>query len=245
MIILSAGIQKSGTGWFFNMTNDLLVAAGKQDVRAVRDRYGLSRILKHENCNLGLPRFLKLVRLLHPHMAGNTFVVKTHTAPTGGLRLFVRTFNVFKVTFIYRDPRDIALSAFDHGQKIRSQGESHTFGRLDTIEKAITETRRWVETWDDWHDLRHIHLVRYETLKQTPAQELRRLVDYLGIEVPADVIEQVAQNYQPDQLKAGRGKSLHFNKGQVGRFRQVMTPQQIELSHEVLGEYVQKMGYEQ
>lgn len=51
MIVLSAGLPKSGTGWYYNLTNDLIVA-GLDDAHAVRERYKLHDILDGENCRL-------------------------------------------------------------------------------------------------------------------------------------------------------------------------------------------------
>ncbi|MDF1516265.1 MAG: hypothetical protein P1S60_20815, partial [Anaerolineae bacterium] len=82
MIIVSAAMVKSGSGWYYNMTNDLMVVGGHQDARYVRDKYHLNSIMRYSNCNIEYPILPIMMMLLIPHMQGHTFAVKTHQAPT-------------------------------------------------------------------------------------------------------------------------------------------------------------------
>ena len=43
MIILSTGMPRAGSGWYYNLTNDLIIAAGYQDGHKIRQRYHLGR----------------------------------------------------------------------------------------------------------------------------------------------------------------------------------------------------------
>ena len=52
MIIISAGMRKAGSGLYFNLTNDLLVAANMQDVRELKTKYELESILKYITATL-------------------------------------------------------------------------------------------------------------------------------------------------------------------------------------------------
>ena len=53
MIILSVGMPRAGSGWYYNLTNDLILATGGQDARQIRKKYHLGRILTEVNCNIG------------------------------------------------------------------------------------------------------------------------------------------------------------------------------------------------
>jgi hypothetical protein len=44
--------------------------------------------------------------------------------------------------------------------------------------------------------------------------------------------------------KESDSPKLHFNKGQIGRFREVMSEDDLDLSRKVFGLYLKKMGYE-
>jgi len=171
MIVLSAGMQKSGTGWYFNLTNDLLVAAGYQDVRRVRDQYRLHSILERRNCAIRQLTLLNLGCLAIPHFLGNTFVIKTHREPTTSLRYFIMS-GVIKATYIYRDPRDAAVSAFEHGQRICGKGQTHSFAKLETMEKSLLFTKQLLVTWDRWTQSGLALVVRYENLLANPLQEV-------------------------------------------------------------------------
>ena len=46
MIILSAGMQKSGSTYFYNVINQLLIEAGNTDARQIKVKYGLNDLMK-------------------------------------------------------------------------------------------------------------------------------------------------------------------------------------------------------
>jgi hypothetical protein len=247
MIVLSAGMQKSGSGWYFNLTNDLLVAAGHQDVRVLRGRFRLQRLMKHHNCNIGRPILPRLAVLTSLHLMGNTYVVKTHSRPTPSLQALI-SLGVARVAYIYRDPRDAAISAYDHGCRLRQEGETQTFARLKTMESAILNARNWVETWEQWMACRGILTTRYEDLLTDPAGELQRLAHYLSIELSTEELQPIIARYQMNKSSESQDsnvrRSLHFHKGVVGRFRDVLSADEIALCQEVFGDYLEKMGYQ-
>lgn len=247
MIILSAGLEKSGTGWYFNLTNDLLVAAGYRNVRLVREKYHLQGILREFNCNVGQPTFFKLTQLLLPHLFGNAFAVKTHGSPSSKFLHYLMHFGILKATYIFRDPRDIAISAFEHGEKIRANHQMHTFGILDSIEASILFVKSRLKIWGQWEECRqaysnHMLFVKYEDLVADPLKESRRLVDFLEIDVSSKILLEIEKRYAIDS--SGRDlKGLHFNKGVAGRFRRVMNQKELDLCLEHFGGYLQRMGY--
>ncbi len=242
MIVLSAGMPKSGSAWYFNLTNDLLVATGHQDVRVVRDRFRLQGILNYHNCNIGEHTPYKLVRILVPHFSGNTFAVKTHDHPSKALRALISA-GIVKATYIYRDPRDVAVSAFEHGERIRSRGESHTFAQAKSMEEAILMTKGWLIVWDGWMRCKNVLYARYEDLLADPVKEVERLTDFLAVHVLPETIQRIVAAYQPEQLDVGRAAGINFNKGVSGRFREVMSQRELDLCREHFGDYLQRMGY--
>jgi hypothetical protein len=247
VIVLSAGMPKAGTGWHFNLTNDLLIAAGCQDVREIRQRFRLYSTLRFHNCNVERLTVVRLALITIPHLLGNTFVVKTHSGPTNGLRVLMSA-RATKVTYIYRDPRDVAVSAFEAGQRIRDRGESHSFATLDSIKAAILRvSSRYLAAWDAWMALSHarpnqILLVRYEDLVADISAELERLTRFLKLDVTAEHWSRIAVTYQRPEIRADE-EVLHFNRGVVGRFRSTMNSEELELCQLHFGAYLNKMGY--
>ncbi|MCI0590126.1 MAG: sulfotransferase domain-containing protein [Gammaproteobacteria bacterium] len=242
MIVLSAGMQKSGTGWYFNLTNELLVAAGHQDVRQVKQRYRLESVLRHYNCNIDEPTPAKLARIAIPHLLGYSFVVKSHSRPTPFLRLLISG-GVMRPTYIYRDPRDVALSAFEHGQQMRSQGEHHSFARLETVKAAVRYAADLLEAWDQWMQCRRVLKVRYEDLLADPIGELQRLAGFLSLALPTRDMERIVAKYSMEGDNGDQPEGLHFNQGEVGRFRQVFSSEELAVCQAYLGSHPQKMGY--
>lgn len=243
MIVLSAGLSKSGTAWYFNLTNDLLIAAGHQDARAIRERFRLRSILKHPNC-LFEPTPWNLARVMIPSLFGNTFVVKTSRGPSRWLRGLIAT-RVMRATYIYRDPRDAAVSALAHGERNRELGNGRAFVTLHTVGDSILDFRKRLRVWDEWTRYGQALMVRYEDLVADPVSELRRLAVFLCLDVSADGLLTIVARYREMQRDAGPDgwDSIHFHQGVVGRFREVMTQHEMDLSRVHLGDYLRRMGY--
>ena len=66
MIILSVGMPRAGSGWYYNLTHDLVTATGGQDARQIRQRYHLESILTEVNCNIGALTPRRLVAISIP-----------------------------------------------------------------------------------------------------------------------------------------------------------------------------------
>ena len=86
MIVVSAGMQRSGSRWYYDLTRDLMLAAGCADALAIREKYDLQDFLNLPRCNMGRLENSKLRRLDEIGREGNTFLVKTHHRPSPGLR---------------------------------------------------------------------------------------------------------------------------------------------------------------
>ncbi len=241
MIVLSAGMPKSGSAWFYNLTNDLLVAAGCQDACEIRERFQLQSVLMVRNCNVGELSRERLAPVLMPHLQGHTFVIKTHCGPTPfALDLHAR--GILKPAYIFRDPRDVVLSTLDHGLRIRAGGENHTFAHYDTFEKAVAVVKEWLEIYVQWTRLDGIHTVRYENLLERPAAELERLADYLELQIANNVIEAIVQTYCEENLSGYDIENLHFNKGESGRYRTLMSHHEQQYCLEQFGSSLEHMA---
>jgi len=131
MIILSVGMPRAGSGWHYNLIHDLMKTSGCADARDIREKYGLQKILTEVNCNIGVLSARRLAMVARPALAGNTFVIKAHAAPTRASRL-LSTLGLLRVTYIYRDPRDAMLSAFDYGQRALAKGRPNAFSKNST-----------------------------------------------------------------------------------------------------------------
>lgn len=247
MVVLSVGMRKSGSGWYFNMTNDLLQAAGGRDARQMQNRRWLHGLVRGNNCTIGRLKLSKLVRLTLPHRAGHPFAVKTHSGPAPSLRLFTAT-GLAKVTYLYRDPRDVVLSALEHGQAAREAGVRTDLVHLKSLDDSMAMVKRELARWEGWMQYPHVLNVRYEDLVADAAAELRRLAAFLSLDVPDETIETIVRRYQKEEyVKTIKEpiirNPLHLNRGIPGRFREEMSPEARALCERHLGAYLQKMGY--
>lgn len=243
MIVISAGMHKAGSGLYFNLTNDLLVAAGMQDVREIKEKHGFTDLLKHYNCNIGELVENNLEPLLPIHESGSSFVVKTHRAPTSFLKRLMKQ-GVVKVTCIYRDPRDVVLSAMDHGKKIREKGGNHSFVHCTTTAETTPRVKSWLETSImDWLKLKDVLSVKYEELLENPTRELEKLCNFLGIDYSHIDLQTLYKKYRSGNLDDAAKGYLHFNVGKAGRFHSTMSVEDLEICNRHFSKYYQELGY--
>ena len=240
-LVLSIGMPRAGSGWHYNLTHNLIVAAGGQDSRQIRRRYLLQSILTEVNCNIGAFTPHRLIPVMVPALLGNTFVVKAHAGPTSLALRFIRSGRLLPA-YIYRDPRDALLSAYEYGRRKRENGRAGAFAELTTIEQAIEFMREYVCISEAWLACKQALHVRYEDLLTNYDAEVQRLVDFLGLDGDSPAIQSVLDDYRPEQGRAGQ-TGTHFVKGKIGRYRQILTPEQQALCIEAFGPYLERVGY--
>jgi len=243
LIIISAGLQKSGSGLYFNLSNDLLIASGKEDIHKLREKYNLYDLLNYYNCNIGILNESNLKCLLPIHEAGHTFVVKTHAGPSDFVERLMKK-GIVKVTCIFRDPRDVVLSAIDHGKKIRNQGENHTFSSCTSFENTIPQVISWLEnSIMKWMELENVLLIKYENLIVNPVEELKRLAAFLGIQVNKIDLESLYAKYYRNNLDDFQIDYLHFNVGIPGRYKEILEEKDLCRFTRIFSQYLEKMNY--
>lgn len=168
-------------------------------------------------------------------------------------------FRAKKVIFLARDPRDVIVSSYfemkkrgdlfgENPYEIRKpvfEGDLSEFiersqGGFDTI----------VRYYNIWADNRHIPadflLVRYEDMRHDPTQELRRVLDFLGLQaVSAETVREAVEFAAFENMRkmeaAGKFESGMLNpaersdqesyktrKGQVGGYKDYLNAEQIQ-----------------
>lgn len=241
MIILSIGMPRAGSGWYYNLTNDLMLAAGAQDARQIRQRYHLHNILTEVNCNIGALTPRRLLAVLIPSLMGNTFVIKAHSAPTPMALWLVRRKMIYP-TYIYRDPRDALLSAYENGQRAIQRGRPNAFSHLTDFDKAVQFMSAHMPIWESWmRNTQTLH-TRYEDLLTQYDREVERLVNFLPLQKDAQELSEVIHKYRSENAQTDQ-KGMHFSHGKIGRFRQKLDAQQQEMLCSVFGAYLERMGY--
>lgn len=241
MIVLSVGMPRAGSGWYYNLTHDLIMAAGGQDARQIRQRFHLQSILTEVNCNIGALTVRRLSAVMLPTLLGNTFVIKAHAGPTPYAKLLIRA-GLIRPAYIYRDPRDAMLSAYEYGQRALQKGRPNAFSSLTDFESSLKFMTEYVRISEAWLACDRTLHTCYENLLGDYDTEAGRLVRFLGLDETSPAIQQVVNKYRPEEATREQ-KGLHFNKGRTGRFREKMTPEQQQILAERFGPYLKRMGY--
>jgi hypothetical protein len=241
MIVLSVGMPRAGSGWYYNLTNDLMLAGGAQDARQIRQRFHLQNILTEVNCNIGALTPRRLAAVLVPALLGKTFVVKAHAGPTPFARRVIRL-GLVRPAYIYRDPRDAMLSAMENGQKAVEHGRSNAFSPLVDFDKALDFMCDYLRIWEAWIGCDQALHARYEDLLTEYDEEVARLVKFLKLEAANPSIQAMIEKYRPEKAQPDQ-KGLHFSQGKIGRFRRKMSAGQQDALAHAFGPYLERMGY--
>jgi hypothetical protein len=176
-----------------------------------------------------------------PALAGKTFVIKAHAAPTVWSRL-LSTMDLLRITYIYRDPRDAMLSAYEYGQRALEKGRPNAFSHLSDFENSLAFMEEYVRIWEKWQVEKDVLIARYEDLLQDYEAESARLVEFLKLDGSRQEVREVIDGYRPGQAEGQQG--LHFHKGKIGRFREAYSPEQQLVLADHFGTDLEKMGYE-
>ena len=241
MIVLSVGMPRAGSGWHYNLIHDLMKTVGAVDARIIREKYGLKHILTEINCNVGVLSARRLAMVSVPALLGKTFVIKAHAGPTAASRL-LSTLGLLRVTYIYRDPRDAMLSAYDFGRRTLAKGRPNAFSHLDDFQKSIDFMMDYVNIWDRWMKEKGVLTTRYEDLLMNYDAESSRLVEFLKLDGSRPEVRAVIDRYRPGIGDTQQG--LHFYKGRIGRFRESYSAEQQEIMNKKFGVYLPRMGYQ-
>ena len=241
MIVLSVGMPRAGSGWHYNLIHDLMKTTGCADARDIREKYKLQNVLTEVNCNIGVLSARRLAMVTVPALMGNTFVIKAHAGPSSSSRLLA-SLGILRTTYIYRDPRDAMLSAFDYGQRALAKGRPNAFSHLSNFEKSVDFMMEYVRIWERWMGEKNVLIARYEDLLTNYDVESAKLVDYLKLDANKSEVRAVIEQYRPGTNDGQQG--LHFYKGKIGRFREAYTGKQQEILLEKLSPYLSRMGYE-
>jgi len=164
---------------------------------------------------------------------------------------------LLRITYIYRDPRDAMLSAYEYGQRALQKGRPNAFSHLTDFQKSLNFIMDYVRIWEKWRKERDVLIARYEDLLTNYDHEVARLVQFLKLNASkpearaewSDLaversrsVQQVIDEYRPEAAEGQQG--LHFYKGKIGRFREFYSAEEQAILNEKLRSYLERMGYE-
>lgn len=241
MIVLSVGMPRAGSGWHYNLIHDLMKTSGAVDAQDIRKKYRLQNILTEVNCNIGVLSARRLTMVAVPALMGNTLVIKAHAGPTAASR-FLQSLGLLRISYIYRDPRDAMLSAFDYGQRALERGQPNAFSHLTDFQKSLDFMMGYLRIYEKWANEKNVLAARYEDLLRDYDNETMRLTRFLHLDGSRPEVQNVIDAYRPGSAEGQQG--LHFYRGKIGRFREAYSAVEQAILTEKIGAYLRRMGYD-
>jgi len=197
--------------------------------------------MKWHNNNIGSLLFKKLFKLWQISLKDGTFVVKTHSSPGRSCKILSRL-GMIRIVYCYRDPRDVLISAVDHGKKILDRGDNRIFAKIVEFDDALRKVKDWLEIWEQYNDMSNVFMLKYEEWMNQQTENLKAIEKFLGIHIDSRKRKEILWKYSKDNPQ-GERNGMHFNKARINRFKSEMAKEQIKKCQITFGEYLEKMGY--
>jgi hypothetical protein len=156
------------------------------------------------------------------------YLIKAHYKPEDGMRPILLANPGVRVLNIYRDPKDVLVSAYYHYGRIGNfKGTMDEFiaARGDNLVRSLT---RYHLYWDSLGAEDVIFFTTYQKLHQRFDEEVFRLGRFLGRDLNSAQIRAVRENTEFSKLSGGPApeEKRFFRKGVMGDWQRHLSPQQ-------------------
>lgn len=162
---------------------------------------------------------------------------------------------------IFRDPRDMVVSSAFYLRSLKRHALHDVFAGFGTLEEAIRAAivgldgsdggprhpsiGRRLAVYTPWLDVPDVLVVRFEDLVGERGGGSRTA----QLTAVAAIAEHVERPLDEDRLaevcdRVFAPSSATFRKGQIGDWRNHLTPEHVELFRETAGEHLVRLGYE-
>lgn len=169
-----------------------------------------------------------------------------------------------KAIYLVRDVRDVVLSEFAYQKALGWIPDDFTGFLHRFLRGEVNPFGAWHQHVASWVDSplgssSNFLLVKFEDLRGNPNRVVTQVLDFLGVEVDPQTIEDAIANntvarmqekeHRSPQLAATAPKphvgeeSRFIRSGSVGRWRNRLTEAQVELIEQHAGKVLARMGY--
>lgn len=167
------------------------------------------------------------------------------------LDLIWALFPAARFVHVIRDPRDVAVSLWHHGQRIQAGGFTRQYESIDALAEQLASS--WASGTE--HSARmgarrsgQYLEIRYEDLLAEGPGTLARLLEFLGITAVESEVEACLQATAFEKLSGGRSHGeedtgSHFRKGISGDWRNHLSPEAVAKVRERAGGQLERLGY--
>ncbi len=207
--------------------------------KAVRDLIAAGEIAGTDNFvdqQLDETTIARLIDVAEKH---GPIVVKVHCFELSDyLRKQIESGTII-ATFCFRDPRDMILSAMDHRIRALNDGKN-AFSNFTSVSASIPETITWSDMACTWVESDLALPLQYGDTVADPAGQIRRIANFLNIE-PDEHLVKCLLELEKKSRKYGR---CEFNRGNLSRFSEEMTLDEIALCNDQLGDWIKRLGFD-
>jgi Sulfotransferase domain len=175
-----------------------------------------------------------------------------------------------RIIYVVRDPRDVAVSFYHHNVKARNIPDEYPMEAFIPRFIAAEFDSKW-GSWSDnvlsWLALRENHpgfiLLRYETMKENPMQELMRLTAFLErcsfrkLDTGAEKLQRAIDLSSPENMrklekaqaanwvltKNTRADKPFVRTAKAGGWRSTLSPESVAKIESAWGPLMQRLGY--
>ena len=236
MIIISASCRKSASTLIFDYQRDMVQLAENKNGQLRLQKFSTGKGYRGK---LDIKTFLLLIYINFKY---GSVVLKTHSGPTFFVRLLVNL-GLAKVTYSYRDPRDVVLSMIDHGTRTRKELKQQEksiystkgFADIYSIEDALSRVREEIKNWYLWSNFKDVLLIKYESFVPNKLAYIKKIANHLGYHINDRELNSIHQKYSAN--------SRNFNKGVVGRYTKEMNDKELKSCEEIFQVALKDMGY--
>ena len=238
MLVLCNSMCKSASSVLFWYTRELVAAqlenSAQKELRRLTDIGELP----------GRSEFVYPVtdevfeRLLQVSRTHGPLVVKTHNLLTDRLRVAISN-DEAKTIFSYRDPRDMILSAIDHRRRTIESNKRLAFEEFTSVKESIRPAVWWCRMACDWVESRLPLRIAYSEVVKHPAEQIAKVAKLLDLDVDESMIQSLLECENKNRATGNN----EFNKGDLIRYPNEMTPEEIFMCDRQLGAYIRRLGF--
>jgi hypothetical protein len=209
MIYVSFGMLKSASTLAYQLTEEILRQAGRRPIslgRPLRPAMSVTNYFDDIDEDL--------IKRVEDQAKGRDVVLKTHQRPGPGLTKLIEKGEVL-ASATFRDPREIALSMVDHGERSRRWAIPE-FSECATVLDCCPSIDNQVETLRIWNSMGCVELIPFNTVCFDMTAVITRLAQQMGVMVNSAAVARVfAKKWMIGQ----------FNRGVADRFHEMPSEQ--------------------
>ncbi len=215
-VVFSYGMTKSGSTLAFDLARTALELASFPHPLLPQDATGTARKVNFAGHldDRNIEMLAEAVRGI-----GHPIVIKTHTRPDPCVIGMIDRGDAI-IHASYRDPREMALSMIDHGDRSRSAGKA-AFANIETLDDAMRDISSQIDSLTQWLYRPNCLPLYYEDIAFRSPGTTQRILNQLQLDIPAARVVNYVLRKRFIQLNLGIRKRFQgqMDEGDQRHFR--------------------------